>query len=274
MNSSISRLLAMALLGSLAAGCATATSDPETTTRIESDPSGATCTLENSKGYRNQVVTPSSVRLHRDLAPLSIACSAPGHASIREEFKMDGNAMVLGNILVGGLIGVAVDAASGASERFPERISVLLDPSEFDTIADRDRWYEKKKAQIEKQALAQEMELDNTNRGCQYNSKSCTDIKDRMELEKRAELAKLDQVRATALVRQTSTVIEVNGQKKCLVQTGGNTWESRPCAGMAPTKPAPARVEQGRQVETRVEGQQDCLVLVKPNTWESRPCTR
>jgi len=50
MNSKFSRLLAILLLGSLAAGCATATTNPETATRIESDPTGATCTLENTKG--------------------------------------------------------------------------------------------------------------------------------------------------------------------------------------------------------------------------------
>lgn len=266
MNSKAARLFALLLLGSLATGCATATSNPETATRIESDPSGATCTLENKKGYSKQVVTPATVTLHRDLAPLSIACTAPGHASIREEFKMDGNAMVLGNILVGGLIGVAVDAASGAAEKFPDKISVLLDPSEFDSVADRDRWYEKKKARIEKQALAREMELDNTNRGCQYNSKSCTDIKDEMELEKQAELSRLEQVRKTATVRQASTVIEIKGEKKCLVQTGDNTWESRPCALKKKPEPKRARIQ--------VDGKEECLVQVKPNTWETRPCAR
>jgi hypothetical protein len=201
--------------------------------------------------------------LHRDLAPLSIACVAPGHASIREELKMDGNAMVLGNILIGGLIGVAVDAASGAAEKFPEQITVLLDPSAFESVADRDRWYEKKKARIEKQALKRDMDLDNTEYSCLRNLPDCMASKEALNDEKNSELAKLEQVRKTATVRQASTVIDVKGQKTCLVQTGDKTWESRPCA---------AKKRELKRARIKVDGQDQCLVQVKPNTWESRPC--
>jgi hypothetical protein len=264
MNSRFTRLLAIILLGALAAGCATATSDPESTTRIESDPSGATCTLDNDRGFRKEIVTPASVVLHRDLAPLSIACSAPGHASVREEFKMDGNAMVLGNILIGGIIGIAVDAASGAAQKFPDQASILLDPSEFETARSRDEWYEKRKIRLEQAYQYRLSTLDAEDNACKFNYR-CNDALEELAEKRQSDLAKLDKMREIATVRTASTAVKIDGKTTCLAQVGKDMWQALPCA--AKKKPAPKRAR------IKVDGKEQCLVQVKPNTWESRPCS-
>jgi hypothetical protein len=51
-------------------------------------------------------------------------------------------AMTFGNILFGGLIGVVVDAASGATHEYPPLVTITLVPELFASIAERDAFYE------------------------------------------------------------------------------------------------------------------------------------
>lgn len=299
--SKFTRLFFVLVLSALAAGCATATSDPESTTRIESDPSGTTCTLENNKGYNKQIVTPTTVTLHRDLAPLWIACAAPGHASVREEFKMDGNAMVLGNILIGGLVGVAIDAASGAAEKFPDSISILLDPNTFDSFKHLDRWYGLRKKKLEdhfNQELAKTLSLN----ACKGRAIYCDDLVDDLNDQKKKEFKRLQVVRDTATITKKAVALPLGESGSCLVQVGTNSWEARDCPpaeSNAPmstdSKTTKMKIDgketcltrsgadtwtsgpcpkEPKTTEITVDGRKQCLVQVKPNTWESRPCPK
>lgn len=255
-------VLTILLAGLLAAGCSTVASNPESTMRIESDPAGATCTLENDRGFRHEAVTPTSISLHRDLAPLTIECASPGHASIREELKMDGNALVLGNILIGGIIGVAVDAASGAAEKFPDRISVLLDPSEFETAKSRDEWYEKRKARLEQAYRNRLATLDQEDNECKFNYR-CNDIIEVLAEQRQTDLAKLEKLREAAVVRTASTAVVIDGKRTCLSQVNDNTWQALPCG-----RPKP----KARSARVKVDGKEECLVQTGSKVWESRPC--
>jgi hypothetical protein len=49
--------------------------------------------------------------------------------------------MTLGNILLGGVIGVVVDAASGAMMKYPESVTFTLIPKLFDSDAARDKFF-------------------------------------------------------------------------------------------------------------------------------------
>ena len=47
--------------------------------------------------------------------------------------------MTFGNILFGGIIGIAVDAASGAMHQYPDSVTITLIPDEFATAEARGR---------------------------------------------------------------------------------------------------------------------------------------
>lgn len=51
-----------------------------------------------------------------------------------------------GNILLGGGIGVLVDAASGAAQQYPDNIVVWMEPNEWSSIEDKLAWEKEKLA--------------------------------------------------------------------------------------------------------------------------------
>jgi hypothetical protein len=60
--------------------------------------------------------------------------------------------MTFGNILFGGLIGVVVDAASGAMNQYPDAVTITLIPEEFPTAAARDRFFDEMQATLLREA--------------------------------------------------------------------------------------------------------------------------
>ena len=69
---------------------------------------------------------------------------------LRSEFA----AMTFGNILFGGIIGVAVDAASGALNEYPPMITLTLAPEQFRDLDERDRFYDRMRKEFEREYVA------------------------------------------------------------------------------------------------------------------------
>jgi hypothetical protein len=86
---------------------------------------GAACTLTNNKGTWF-ITTPGTVTVHRAYNDLNITCKKegidPGVAAINSTTK----GMAFGNLLFGGLIGVAVDTGSGAAYDYPSLITINM----------------------------------------------------------------------------------------------------------------------------------------------------
>ncbi|MDM0033395.1 hypothetical protein QTI33_14765 [Variovorax sp. J22P271] len=88
---------------------------------------GANCKLENDKGTWF-VTTPGSTTVHRAYGDLKVNCDKDGHAPGEASAKSETKALAFGNIVFGGVIGVGVDAATGAAYDYPELITVDLAP--------------------------------------------------------------------------------------------------------------------------------------------------
>ena len=114
--------LACLLLG----GCATITQGTTQLVQVNSAPQGADCRLTREGKLLTNVRTPQSVTVPRSVHNVSVACRLPdgrqGHAVLKTTLTP----MVAGNILVGGLIGAGVDAASGAMNQYPDAITVRV----------------------------------------------------------------------------------------------------------------------------------------------------
>jgi hypothetical protein len=121
------RLLLPLLLAALLPACATVTTGTTSNISVLTEPSGAVCTLSR-EGEIVGVVnpTPGTVRVSNSSRQLDVRCLRsgydPGLGAIPAEFQ----AMTVGNILLGGVIGVVVDAASGAATRYPGTITINL----------------------------------------------------------------------------------------------------------------------------------------------------
>lgn len=122
----VSFLLGSTLL--LTTGCATVTRGSTDTLVIESDPPGAKVTLSN--GMTGQ--TPASFKLPRKeslVVEIHKAGYEPLKVNVQPQISGAGGAGMAGNLLLGGIVGAAVDAGTGAmNDLKPNPIQVRLVP--------------------------------------------------------------------------------------------------------------------------------------------------
>lgn len=91
----------------------------------------AKCTLKNSKGEWVVESTPGHAEVKRGGGALNVHCEKDNYEPATQLVSQGFEPMTLGNILIGGIIGIAVDAASGAAFNYPDNISILMRPLEF-----------------------------------------------------------------------------------------------------------------------------------------------
>jgi hypothetical protein len=117
------------LLG-LLGGCATIMEGSGESVTIETNPAGALCDVDRTGTHLGTVAkTPGSVRIDKSKNDLTVYCKEDGFqpASVTESPKFVGT--TFGNIVAGGLIGVVVDAASGANYEYPTNIHLDMAPA-------------------------------------------------------------------------------------------------------------------------------------------------
>jgi hypothetical protein len=151
-----SRLMSAAsivFLTALASGCATLTSGSKQAISLNTDPDGATCDLvREARPLASLATTPGQVQVDRERAAIDIACRKSGYqlADLHVESMVDD--WTFGNILIGGVIGFAVDAATGAMRQYPQYITLTLVPEEFATAEERDRYVKERLARFDNEA--------------------------------------------------------------------------------------------------------------------------
>jgi hypothetical protein len=107
--------------------CASITSGTTQTIAISTTPkAGAVCEVANEKGHWTVNPTPGITTVTKSYGDLTISCSHPDgdRGAISLQSSTAGSAF--GNILVGGVIGAAVDMASGAAYTYPSNVAVPL----------------------------------------------------------------------------------------------------------------------------------------------------
>ncbi|MGI9128026.1 MAG: hypothetical protein ACR2IG_07435 [Roseomonas sp.] len=123
--------------------CATVTSGTDHTLLVESDPAGATCVLRRDGANIGAVnPTPGSVRISKSRHDITVNCDKADHEATSSTVTAGFQAMTLGNVLIGGVIGLAADLASGAAITYPESVKVVLWPRSFPNAAARDAFFE------------------------------------------------------------------------------------------------------------------------------------
>ena len=117
---------AISTLSILASGCATIVDGVHESISVTTTPvQGAACTLTNLEGTW-LLTTPGSTDVHKTKNDLTISCKKDGFqpGSLVAVSKFGG--ATFGNIVAGGIVGVGVDAASGANYYFDSPITVPL----------------------------------------------------------------------------------------------------------------------------------------------------
>lgn len=130
----IMRLLAYAAALSAAGGCATIIRGAEQDFAIESSPPGAEATLSTGQSC----ATPCTLNLPRKTdfdVTFSMEGYESGTAHVTSGWSRGGTqTFVVGNLILGGLVGMGVDASTGAArDLWPNPLTVTLVPTEPET---------------------------------------------------------------------------------------------------------------------------------------------
>jgi len=148
---SMRHLLILAIItASLAStGCATITSGTSQNLTIvtEKEIAGAECKLTDKHGASWYLpTTPGSVTVKKGDGPMTIICKKNGYKPGVLVVEKTLTGATFGNIILGGGIGIFVDAVSGAAQQYPDKITLWLEPEAWNTEEERLAWIKEKEA--------------------------------------------------------------------------------------------------------------------------------
>ena len=120
------RLCALATL-CMATACASITTGTTQSVSVQTEPPGAMCIVSRN-GETLGIVnpTPGSLTVGKSSQAMTVRCERPGYQIGLTTVPSSMQAMTAGNILFGGIIGLGIDAASGAMNQYPPNISLAL----------------------------------------------------------------------------------------------------------------------------------------------------
>lgn len=194
-------LRSFVLLGLLSAtGCASIVEGTDQTVTVTTDPTGALCELERDGGVIAVVnPTPGSALIDKSKDDINVRCEKHGYQAAVSPMASSFQGMTFGNILFGGLIGVAIDAGSGAMHEYPAQVVVRLAPEEFPTPLDRDQFFGRRKETLRKEA---EVAIGQINRECgdPKVKKDCKSAIEAIEAERDNRIGQLEVQRIKARV--------------------------------------------------------------------------
>ena len=142
-------------VASILSGCATITTGTDQTVAVITVPPGAVCELTR-EDITIAVVnpTPGTVTLEKDKDTVTVSCKKDGHFDGIEALAASFRGMTFGNVILGGFIGLGVDAVSGAMHHYPPNVTVVLPPERFANAAARDAFFDRQANRIEAEAKA------------------------------------------------------------------------------------------------------------------------
>jgi hypothetical protein len=180
-------------------GCATILKGSTQSVTVSTNPPGATCNfMRGGQTFAVANPTPQTVKLDKSVKDVTVACSKAGYQDSSGPLQSVFQGWTFGNIIFGGIIGVAVDAGSGAMSDYPQSVKITLIPNEFESIADRDAFFDQMRADVESESGEILKKLSTM---CQ-NTADCDKRAAAEEEAKQKRLAEIEAKRAAAKVRQ------------------------------------------------------------------------
>lgn len=89
---------------------------------------GSKCALNSSAIGSIQIVTPANVSLQKGSEAISVRCSKECYQDGVGTIASNTEAMAAGNIVAGGIIGLGVDAATGAMNKYTDQNQITMVP--------------------------------------------------------------------------------------------------------------------------------------------------
>lgn len=115
----------------LLVGCASIVHQTTQQVAVKSNPSGAAVSVACGDVHNDpKLVTPTVVTVHRKPKQCTISLAKSGYQPAEVSLNRTMSGWYAANVLIGGIIGLIVDAANGAMyDRTPSAVDVQLTPS-------------------------------------------------------------------------------------------------------------------------------------------------
>lgn len=117
------------LISILVAGCATITKGTTQSIAVNTPGApGASCTLSSGAIGTINIVTPATLTVDKSQEGITVRCQKECYQDGASIIASNTETMTAGNILVGGVVGLGVDAVSGAMNKYNPQTDVVLVP--------------------------------------------------------------------------------------------------------------------------------------------------
>lgn len=190
---------ALALLA--VAACASVADGVSQNITVTTDPDGAKCDLvREGKSIGIVNPTPGTINVDKDADDITITCERDAYLATDTTITSKFTGATFGNIILGGGIGILIDAASGANNRYPERVDVIMTPAVFRSAAERDSHFAKLQARLRKQAADAKAAIAKECEGELSGSAHCESGPKEIDKNLASELQRLEQERQQVVI--------------------------------------------------------------------------
>jgi hypothetical protein len=112
------------------AGCGTIIEGTHQDIAIATSPDGARCdATRKGEAVGTINATPGKLSVRKTKDDILLACNKDGYQASSQYLHSGMAAGTFGNIIAGGVIGWGVDSATGADNKYPESVTVMLVPA-------------------------------------------------------------------------------------------------------------------------------------------------
>src|SRR4051812_24544889 len=126
MKSIIGAATAAALAAVTLSGCGTITQGTSQDIAITTSPPGGHCELDRHGEHVGTVYAPGSVIVDKSTKDIVLTCNKPGYQTASLHLESDPSLGLFGNAIIGGVIGVGIDYATGAANKYPNSAFVPM----------------------------------------------------------------------------------------------------------------------------------------------------
>ena len=121
-------------------GCSSIMDGSSQQITVKTTPPGAACQLIRAGEVIASIPeTPGGVAVKKTKEDIVVMCKKDGHEETSHTLKSGIQGSVFGNILAGGVIGWAVDSASGADNKYDDVVDIALVPKGYSSIGPEKR---------------------------------------------------------------------------------------------------------------------------------------
>ena len=188
-----------ALLLTLALGaCGSAYERDDRTVTVTTEPPGAVCTLKRGGvTVATAAPTPTRVSVEKSARNIVVSCRRDGHVDGVGVLPSLATEKPPNTLTIGAIVTVTVDISAGMEHDYPRRITIVLTPRSFSTAAEREAFFARRRARIERDA---ETAAAVMRRACDPESQDCAALATIVERASGTALRMLERQRAATRI--------------------------------------------------------------------------